>query len=160
MRLPLPDEGARAFTLLEVILAMLIATLIFGVGVMSLKGVDREGRIRRAAFRLEVVARTAMREALLRRRAQCVRLASDGFAAETAGGDWRWRRLPKGGLVEVQRWGERRWRKPQEGEAWWFRPGMPCEPLAVRLTLPEGRYEMSFDPLTGVGLEEGISVNP
>ncbi len=151
---------SRAFTLLEVTIAILIAMLIMGVGVMSLKGVDREAKIRRVANQLELNARTAMRESLLRKRALCIRFAPDGFAGASSTGALSWKRLPKGGGLEIRRWGESSWRKPQRGECWWFRPGQPCEPLAVRITLNEGRYEMTFDPLTASVVEEGIAVNP
>jgi len=160
MRISLLNRSARAFTILEIIVAMVVAMLIVGVAVMSLKGVDRESKIRRIAAQLEWTARAAMRDALVRRQPQCVRFASDGFAASAVASSSRWKRLPKGGKLEVRRWGETRWRKPREGEAWWFHPGMPCEPLAVRFALPEGRYEMTFDPLTASVIEEGLAVNP
>lgn len=160
MRFPLTSGPVRAFTILEVVVAMVIAMLIIGVAVMSLKGVDRESKIRQSAARLEWTARTAMREALLRRRPQCVRLATNGFAGETVSGRTNWKRLPKGGALEIKRWGEARWRKPKGGESWWFRPGMPCEPISVRLSLPEGRLEMSFDPLTAIAMDERLAVKP
>jgi type II secretory pathway pseudopilin PulG len=160
MRSALSSGGCRAFTLLEVTIAILIAMVVLGVGVISLKGVDREAKIRRVASHLELSARTAMRESLLRKQALCIRFGPDGFTGASSSGKANWKRLPKGGIVEIRRWGESRWRKPQAGEAWWFRPGQPCEPLAVRLTLNEGRYEMTFDPLTASVLEEGIAVNP
>ena len=160
MRFTLVNRAVRAFTILEVIVAMVIAMLILGVAAMSLKGVDRETKIRRIASILDVTARSAMREALVRRQPQCVRFASDGFSGLAGLGKVQWKRLPKGGSLEIRRWGETRWRKPRTGEAWWFRPGLPCEPLSVRLTLPEGRYEMSFDPLTAAATEEGLAVNP
>ena len=160
MRPPLVNRAIRAFTILEITVAMVIAMLILGVAVMSLKGVDRETKIRRTAALLDVTARSAMLEALLRRQAQCVQFAPNGFSGLVRSGKAPWKRLPKGGSLEIRRWGETRWRKPQTGEAWWFRPGLPCEPLSVRLTLPEGRCEMSFDPLTAVAIDDGLAVNP
>jgi type II secretory pathway pseudopilin PulG len=160
MRIPVSRGPARAFTILEIVVAMAIAMLIVGVAVMSLKGVDRESKLRQTAARLEWTARAAMREALVRRQSQCLRLASNGYAAENPSGELRWKRLPKSGSLEIRRWGEARWRKPGPGEAWWFRPGMPCEPISIRLILPEGRYEMTFDPLTATAMDVGLAVNP
>jgi hypothetical protein len=160
MRFRSPSGANRAFTLLEVSIAIFIAMLILGVGVLSLRGIDHEAKIRVVSRELAANARSAMRDSLLRRETICIEFSADGFAGPGRAGRSPWRPLPKGGRLEIRRWGETRWREPRQGEVWWFRPGQPCEPIALRLTLREGRQEMVFDPLTASVLEERISVNP
>ena len=49
--------------------------------------------------------------------------------------------------LEVRRWGEKYFRKP-EGDAWVFEPSGICEPIGIKLIHDKGFIEMEFNPLT------------
>jgi hypothetical protein len=74
-----------------------------------------------------------------------VRLALDGGL----GGD---------GVVQVRRFGERKFREARRGEFWEFSPTGICEPIEVRVESALGEIELAFDPLTGMAKRRGIIV--
>lgn len=133
----------RAFTLLEVIVAMSIGLIVLGVSVLSISGVQDENRLRRQATDIEETVREALFEAVSTQRP--VRLALDGGL----GGD---------GAVLVRRFGERKFREARRGEFWEFSPTGICEPIEVRVESSLGEIELAFDPLTGMAKRRGIIV--
>lgn len=133
----------RAFTLLEVIVAMSIGLIVLGVSVLSISGVQDENRLRRMATDIESTVREALFEAVSSQRP--VRLALDGGL----GGD---------GAVLVRRFGEKKFRPARPGEFWEFSPTGVCEPVEVRVGGPLGEVELAFDPLTGMAKRRGIVV--
>jgi prepilin-type N-terminal cleavage/methylation domain-containing protein len=133
----------RAFTLLEVIVAMSIGLIVLGVSVLSISGVQDENRLRRQATDIEETVREALFEAVSTQRP--VRLALDGGL----GGD---------GAVQVRRFGERKFREARRGEFWEFSPTGICEPIEVRVESSLGEIELAFDPLTGMAKRRGIIV--
>ena len=54
----------RAFTLLEVIVAMSIGLIVLGVSVLSISGVQDDNRLRRVATDIEGTVREALFEAV------------------------------------------------------------------------------------------------
>jgi len=135
--------ASRAFTLLEVIVAMSIGLIVLGVSVLSISGVQDENRLRRQATDIEETVREALFEAVSTQRP--VRLALDGGL----GGD---------GVVQVRRFGERKFREARRGEFWEFSPTGICEPIEVRVESALGEIELAFDPLTGMAKRRGIIV--
>ena len=133
----------RAFTLLEVIVAMSIGLIVLGVSVLSISGVQDENRLRRQATDIEGTVREALFEAVTTQRP--VRLALDGGL----GGE---------GAVFVRRYGEAKFREARQGEFWEFSPTGICEPIEVRLVSALGEIELAFDPLTGMAKRRGIVV--
>jgi prepilin-type N-terminal cleavage/methylation domain-containing protein len=135
--------AARAFTLLEVIVAMSIGLIVLGVSVLSISGVQDENRLRRQATDIEGTVREALFEAVSTQRP--VRLALDGGL----GGE---------GGVLVRRFGEKKFREARQGEFWEFSPTGICEPIEVRVESALGEIELAFDPLTGMAKRRGIIV--
>jgi prepilin-type N-terminal cleavage/methylation domain-containing protein len=133
----------RAFTLLEVIVAMSIGLIVLGVSVLSISGVQDDNRLRRVATDIEGTVREALFEALSTQRP--VRLALDGGL----GGE---------GSVMVRRYGEKKFREARQGEFWEFSPTGICEPIEVRVQHELGEVELAFDPLTGMAKRRGIIV--
>jgi prepilin-type N-terminal cleavage/methylation domain-containing protein len=133
----------RAFTLLEVIIAMSIGLVVMGVAVLGITGVQDENRLRRVATDLEGTVREALFEAMTTQRP--VRLALDGGL----GGD---------GVVLVKRYGEKKFREARQGEYWEFSPTGICEPIEVQVQHSLGQIELAFDPLTGMARRRGILV--
>jgi prepilin-type N-terminal cleavage/methylation domain-containing protein len=136
-------RAPRAFTLLEVIVAMSIGLIVLGVSVLSISGVQDENRLRRLATDIEGTVREALFEAVSTQRP--VRLALDGGL----GGE---------GGVLVKRFGEKKFRAARAGEFWEFSPTGICEPIEVRVESELGEIELAFDPLTGMAKRRGIIV--
>lgn len=133
----------HAFTLIEVCVAMALGLLVIGVAALSIAGVQAEGRLKKAAARIELTTRRSLMEAVNRRQTVRVDLAG-AFGKE-------------GGL-QVRRAGEKLFRQPARGETWEFLPGGLCEPVEIRVQTEAGEVEMSFDPLTGCAVRKEVRV--
>ena len=137
---------ARAgFTLIEVCIAMTIAMLILGVAVLGISGVQDEQKLREAAAMIESTARDSLLKAVAEHRPVQIDIAGGIQGAD--------------GHVEVRRYGEKTFRKPDNGEFWEFSPTGICEPIELRVTNGSGVIEMGFDPLTGCARRKNITVN-
>lgn len=132
------------FTLLEVCIAMTIGMLILGVAVLGVTGVQDEQKLRESAAIIESTARNSLLQAISEHRPVQLSFGSG---------------LGGGGNIEVKRYGENKYRKPDADEAWEFSPTGVCEPVEIRITSTTGTIEMGFDPLTGCARKKNISVN-
>lgn len=132
-----------AFTLLEVCIAMTIGMLILGVAVLGITGVQDEQKLRESAANIESMARNSLLKAISEHRPVQLSFSSG---------------LGGGGNVEVKRYGENKYRKPDSDENWEFSPTGVCEPVEIRVTSTTGVIEMGFDPLTGCARKKNISV--
>jgi len=63
-------------------------------------------------------------------------------------------RLPKGWKLAIRRMTDPRFRKPEKNEFWGFNSAGICEPLTLRISDGKESLEMTFDPLTGLVVEE------
>lgn len=135
-----------AFTLLEVCLAMAVAVLLVGVATLNISGLRQEVGLKRAASRVEALARQSLLRAVTDQKRVIVPLDASALeAAATA--------------LWVRRAGEKEFRKPRTGEIWEFSPTGVLEPVEVRLACPEGMIELAFDPLTGCARRRSVVVN-
>lgn len=146
------------FTLLEVCVALAVATLVLGVAVLGLGGVADEQALKRAAHLVEALVQDA-RSTAMREGRECVMvLSSDGIAVE--GPAPVEVRFEKSGLtMELRRSGEREFRAPKLGETWSVRRRGICEPLEIRLHGEHGYTEMLFEPLTGFVASRKLTVS-
>lgn len=135
----------RAFTLIEVCIAMTIGMLILGVAVLGITGVQDEQRLRESAAMIESTARDALLKSIAEQRPVQIALAGGLSGLE-------------GGAVEIKRYGERAFRKPASDEIWEFSPTGVCEPIELRVTSQTGTIELGFDPLTACARKRNISV--
>ena len=138
-------KGRAAFTLIEVCIAMTIAMLILGVAVLGISSVQDEQKLRESASQIESTARDSLLKAVAEHRPVQIDIAGGIQGAD--------------GLVEVRRYGEKSFRKPDRGEIWEFSPTGVCEPIEIRVTSSNGVIEMGFDPLTGCARRKSITVN-
>lgn len=136
--------SAAAFTLLEVCIAMTIGMLILGVAVLGVTGVQDEQKLRESAALIESTARNSLLQAISEHRPVQLSFGSG---------------LRGDGNIEVKRYGESKYRKPDADETWEFSPTGVCEPVEIRITSTTGTIEMGFDPLTGCARKKNISVN-
>jgi hypothetical protein len=57
--------------------------------------------------------------------------------------------LPEGWKLQVRRFSETRFRRPERGEFWEFNGAGICEPITLKLVGEEESTTLQFDPLTG-----------
>jgi type II secretory pathway pseudopilin PulG len=136
--------SAKAFTILEVCIAMTIGLLLIGVATLAISSVQAEARLKDAAAEIEGTVREALLDAIATHTS--VQLELGG----TFGGS---------GQVEIIRHGETKYRKAKDGEYWEFSPTGVCEPIQLRITSEEGIIELGFDPLTACARKRNITVN-
>ncbi|MCH2059582.1 MAG: prepilin-type N-terminal cleavage/methylation domain-containing protein [Verrucomicrobiales bacterium] len=167
-------RSRAGFTLIEVVISFVLIVLIIGVGVLSLATESARKQITKPAGELKKYARRGLQMAINQRRAFSIQLTPGSFVlregAMDAAGEDRFDSLsgerfdeavgdeePSGMLgayqldelmtLEVRRWGEKFFRKP-EGDAWVFEPSGICEPIGIKLIHEKGFIEMEFNPLT------------
>lgn len=133
-----------AFTLLEVCLALTLATLVFGVAVLGISGLQAEAALKRSASQVETTARESLLRAVTSQRTIVLGLPG-GLGIE--------------GQMLIKRHGEKEFRAPKRGEVWEFNPTGICEPLEIRLSSPAGIIELGFDPLTACAIKKNVIVN-
>lgn len=133
-----------AFTLLEVCLALTLATLVFGVAVLGISGLQAETALKRSASQVETTARESLLRAVTSQRSVVLDLHS-GLGIQ--------------GRMLIKRHGEKQFRAPKPGEVWEFNPTGICEPIEVRLSSPVGIIELEFDPLTACATKKNVIVN-
>lgn len=141
-------QGRSAFTLLEILAVMALLSLILGISVISISGVQDEDRLRRAASMIETTARENLLKALETQQPVIMPLS----AGSIGGSDF-------GTKLEIRRVGEKAFRQPKRGEEWEFSPTGICEPIEVRLTGPGGEVEMAFDALTACAKRKTLDLN-
>ena len=144
-------QGIRhsaGFTLLEMLAVLGLLTLILGISVISISGVQDEDRLRRAASQIETTARESLLSAL-----KSQELVILPLTAGLLGG------TEFGAKLEIRRVGEKAFRLPKRGEQWEFSPTGICEPIEVRLSGPGGEVEMAFDALTACAKRKTLDLN-
>jgi len=67
-----PRRRARAFTLLEIMVSLVLITLIIGIGVLSIDSLNDEKKLRAPAGKLRDMAREAMRRAVTQQRSYSI----------------------------------------------------------------------------------------
>ena len=178
------QRSSAGFTLIEVVVSFVLIVLIIGVGVLSLATESARKQITKPAGELKKYARRGLQMAINQRRAFAIQLTPDSFALregsmDTAGEDGidRFSRdsfdesigdealsgmlgayqLDELMTLEVRRWGEKYFRKP-EGDAWVFEPSGICEPIGIKLIHEKGFIEMEFNPLTAKIQEQSLVI--
>jgi len=151
MALPKKIRSA-GYTLLEVLLALGVIAVLMGIMVPYLA--DSFGRTEEEEI-ADSIARTvqgvhssAVGQSVARR----IAIQENGVSPEMQSVSAV--RLPKGWKMEVRRMTESRFRKPAKGEFWGFNSEGICEPLTLRISGGKGPFEMAFDPLTGLVIDE------
>jgi len=142
----------RAFTLLELCLAIAIGVLLLGLVVPSVAGLFSEQK-RRASFdRLEELVVKAQKLSVEERRGfvlvweeGAVVLQPDQPVAEDAGREW-----PRIGVTSKEAYLLERPAAMEQKpvQEWPFWRGGTCEPVIVRYEGPEGRWRAEFNALT------------
>ena len=155
--------------MLEVMIVLVIITLLLGISVMSIQGVNDQQTMRTPALELQRMAREAVRRAgmyeetqviTFEKNAFIIRYKSDAKAVADADSKTIWQRridIPANMRMSIQRWGKTDW-TPAAGQRWVVQPSGLCEPLAVRFEMGNSVVALRFNPLTGGVAEETMNI--
>lgn len=161
-----------AFTLIEAALAVLIVTLVIGIGLPFATGLSRERLLREPARELQTLALTARRRAVTTQRPVEILLEDRGWLLrdaltqeeiELSATDEPEEKtpitsfeLPKDVSYVIRRWDETKFSARAEAR-WRFLPTGLCEPVTVRLVRDEDFIEFTFNPLTAQPEDESFA---
>jgi|UniRef100_UPI0037845C49 prepilin-type N-terminal cleavage/methylation domain-containing protein len=126
------QRRAAGFTLLEMIVVLVIAALIIGVGASAVAQLTEEHELRKVAHDAEVMLLQAVTRALANTQPQSVNLEELGRQAK----------------LTVRRMGADEF-TPAAGQRLLLRPGGLCEPLTLRWQKDAAWISATLDPLTG-----------
>jgi type II secretory pathway pseudopilin PulG len=165
------NKQRRAFTLIEVALAMFIVVLVIGIGLPFATGMGQQSRLREPADELKTLALTARRRAVTEQKTMEILLENHGFVLrEAVIADLTSRAvidpekdkteiasypLPSGVQYSIKRWDETKFATTADAR-WRFLPTGLCEPITVRLSRDEDYLEFSFNPLTAQTEDESF----
>jgi prepilin-type N-terminal cleavage/methylation domain-containing protein len=125
-------RSAAGFTLLEMIVVLVIAALIIGVGAGAVAQLTEENELRKVAHEAEGVFMQAMTRSLATTQPQSVSLEELAGQARLT--------LRRAGVEEFV---------PATGQRVLLRPGGLCEPLTLRWQKGAAWMSATLDPLTG-----------
>jgi hypothetical protein len=139
-------EGA--YTLFEILLALGIVAVLLGVTVPMISGGFDLSDSEEAVDRIQKTVLAAHGSAMESGEARRLRVLDEGLAV--VGEAIPSAELPEGWKMQVRRFTENRFRRPERGETWEFNGAGICEPVALRLVGEEESIVLRFDPLTGL----------
>lgn len=144
--------SSRAYTLLEVLLALGLVAVLLGITIPyfadSLGKTPGEEASDEMAKAVLQIHNSAVETGEARR----IALFENGIEPELD--TVKAVRLPSGWKMEIRRMTESRFRKPAKNETWTFNSAGICEPLTVKIHGGKESLEMTFDPLTGQVVNE------
>jgi type II secretory pathway pseudopilin PulG len=148
-----PDV-TRAFTLLELIIAMFIVMLLLGLALAATREIFSHEELRQTERQIALFAKTARRYALRENRSyelvldeRWLELRPAEKIVDADDGEPLRFEIPQSVKLWVQRWGADGWESPRE-LAWMFMPDGLCAPNWIRLRQGEAWMEERFNPLT------------
>jgi len=141
-----PHRAPRGFTLFEILLALGIVAVLLGVTVPMIMESFGESQTEAVTRLVEDTTTAARASALETGEARRVGLDDRGLVSLAQGIPHA--ELPEGWKLQVRRFSETRFRRPERGEFWEFNGAGICEPLALRLTGETESVTLQFDPLT------------
>ena len=126
------QRRAAGFTLLEMIVVLVIAALIIGIGASAVAQLTEDHELRKVAHDAEGVFMQAVTRTLATTQPQSVNLEELGKQAK----------------LTVRRMGADEF-TPAAGQRLLLRPGGLCEPLTLRWQKDAAWISATLDPLTG-----------
>jgi competence protein ComGC len=136
-----------AYTLFEVLLALGIIAILLGVTVPLITNSWSNSPSEGIAQAIEKSAQAAHRKAIETGEARQLRLTESSLMGDA---DIPTAQLPKGWKLQVRRFTENRFRKPQRDEFWGFNGAGICDPLELRISSKDESIVLKFDPLTAL----------
>ena len=137
---------ARGYTLFEILLALAIVAVLIGISVPLVTDSFRESAAESISKLIEKTVKAAHSAALEKGEAKRLGLDDHGLVSKSS--EIPGAELPKGWKLQVRRFTETRFRRPERGEFWEFNGAGISEPLALKLTREKESLVLQFDPLT------------
>jgi prepilin-type N-terminal cleavage/methylation domain-containing protein len=138
---------ARGFTLFEILLALGIVGVLIGVSVPLVMESFGDSATEGVARSVEEAVQSARASALETGEARRFGLDDRGLVSLSKSIPNV--ELPEGWKLQVRRFSETRFRRPERGEFWEINGAGICEPITLKLVGEEESTTMQFDPLTG-----------
>ena len=142
-------RAACGYTLFEILLALGVIAILMGLTVPAVMNSFSLEPSEEAVRAIEKTALSAHESALSSGEARRVFITDKGLkgTAGVASAE-----LPEEWKLQVRRFTENRFRKPERGEFWEFNGAGICEPLALRLVSENDKIVLQFDPLTAMSV--------
>lgn len=145
-------DRRAGFTLLEMIVVLLIAVLIIGIGAGAVQRMAQENELRKVAGEVEALFMQAAQRAYSTSTTQMVMFDEGGLELAgsnlPAGGASMRVSFPEGTRFQLRRMGSESW-GPAAGQRLMLLPGGLCEPLGFRIDWQGSMVRATLDPLTG-----------
>ncbi|MFM8984418.1 MAG: type II secretion system protein [Spartobacteria bacterium] len=141
-----PRRARQGYTLFEILLALGIVAVLLGISVPLVTDSFRESEAETLAKLVEQTVQATHSSALETGEAKRLGLDDRGLVSKTPGMPNA--ELPKGWKLQIRRFTETRFRRPERGEFWEFNGAGISEPVALKLTGDEESLVLQFDPLT------------
>lgn len=155
-------SSTKAFTLLEIVIAIAIVALMAGMGTMAVYSLDNERELKQPAAKIQEFAKRARNQAIFEQRPFQLEISPHSVVLSSIVGgtaDQSVAGQKPAGQVARYDWGNeatatiRRWNTQDFAEPgrniWIFERSGLCEPLTVRVESESGFVEMTFRALDG-----------
>ena len=133
------SEGIRAFTLLEIIIALSLVAILVSASLPYLFDSFASAAGDRAADAITSMAQETRSKAMESGESQKILLTSSGIKGMP---------LPSGWLLEVKGLNDSKFHTPTRKQSWEFNSAGICEPISLRLSNKDRAILLSFDALT------------
>lgn len=165
----------RAFTLMEMLVALAIIGLLLAGSFIAAGSLNNEKTLRTPLNELRIMAKKAWARSMEEQRAWQIRLVKDRFVLEPrqaiqaedarmfqktdqemgrASGVESYVIDPQV-RMEVRHWGEEQWHPPLP-DSWVFEHSGLCEPINIRFISDVATVTVNFDPLTASVVDESF----
>ena len=138
--------AARGYTLFEILLALGIVAVLLGISVPLVMESFQESESESVSKLVEQAVQAAHSAALETGESKRLGLDDKGLVSNAPAIPNA--ELPKGWKLQVRRFTETRFRRPERGEFWEFNGAGICEPITLRLAGEDESVVLAFDPLT------------
>ena len=146
------QSQAAGFTLFEILLALGIAAVILGASVPFLADSFGRSPAEESSDLLAQTVRMTRAAALENGEARRLSIGERGLKSDIASIPAA--AIPAGWSLTIQRMTESKFRKPSKNETWEFNSAGICEPMTFRLSNGHETTTVSFDPLTGLVIDD------
>jgi len=147
-----PPQRNRGYTLFEIVIVLSIIAVLMGTAVPFLSETFGNTPGEEIADDIANAVQSVHSHAVEKSEARRIAIQENGLFADIESVPPV--RLPKGWKLAIRRMTESRFRKPEKNEFWGFNSAGICEPLTLRISDGKESQEMTFDPLTGLVVEE------
>ena len=157
----------RAFTLMEMLVALAIVGIIISASVIGVGSLNDERNLRAPLNELRILGKRAWARSMEEQRAWQIKILPDRFVLEpkqpvhaddlkmfkevdaqmNRGTGVDVVKIDPEVRIEVRHWGEAEWHTPRP-DAWVFEHSGLCEPINIRFISSFATITVSFDPLT------------